>query len=305
MKPPIGAIGQTQGFEWFESPIAWSGSFCHGIGWPSGNAASLRKDLIVISFERLSFPGFVRRARYCDGFTLIELLVVIAIIAILAGMLLPALSAAKNKGVRTTCINHNRQLGLATFMYTTDNKDSMPSPNWGNDFPGWLYTPAGGAPPVWNLSNLEKTYGGGQIWPFAKNYHVYFCPTDSTNSLQNKYYKLRQNKLSTYVWNGAVDGYGALKGRAYAISAFNPIAYLMWEPDEENYYKFYPGQSCYNDASSYPSQGEGLGRRHGKKGGILLSFDGHVEIVSYEKFNQERLRMPGLLHCVPGSRTGD
>ena len=79
----------------------------------------------------------------------------------------------------------------------------------------------------------------------------------------------------------------------------------MWEPDEENYYKFFPGQSCYNDASSYPSQGEGLGRRHGKKGGILSGFSGHAQIVSYNQFNDERLRQPGLLHCVPGSATGD
>jgi hypothetical protein len=79
----------------------------------------------------------------------------------------------------------------------------------------------------------------------------------------------------------------------------------MWEPDEPNYYQFYPGLSCYNDASSYPSAGEGLGRLHGRKGGSMLAFDAHVDSMSYEKFNQERLLFPGLLHCVPGSLTGD
>jgi hypothetical protein len=59
-----------------------------------------------------------------------------------------------------------------------------------------------------------------------------------------------------------------------------------------DYYKYYPGQSFYNDAGSYPSQGEGLGRRHGKKGGIVTGFSGHVQSISYEKFNQERLRSP-------------
>jgi hypothetical protein len=44
---------------------------------------------------------------------------------------------------------------------------------------------------------------------------------------------------------------------------------------------------------------------HGKRGGSLLAFDAHVDSVSYEKFNQERLLFPGLLHCVPGSNTGD
>ena len=137
----------------------------------------------------------------------------------------------QDRAVRTTCISQNKQFGLAVHMYANDNNDSMTHPLWGNSFPGWLDTPVGGQPPKWDLTDVQKTYGGGQLWKYTGNYRIYFCPTDKTNATANKYWSIRQNKLSTYIMNGAVNGYGALNGNTYKLGAFNPAAYLMWEPE--------------------------------------------------------------------------
>lgn len=225
-------------------------------------------------------------------FTLIELLVVISIIAILAGMLLPALGKAREQAEKIDCVSHLNSFGKAIVMFTTDNKNKLPTVTTSTST-GWVYADRDATNKLFDIDD-------GSLWKYLNEKKVYVCPSTTSTPLENESghendevsytfnYRLADRRITSVKKTSAVvsmleedeaDGYS----KDYRNAAFGRSDAASWEKKSgDSNYKVYGAGS----GDFYASQDDKLANWHNDQNNLLF-LDSHVETVSWKSSGSE------------------
>lgn len=227
----------------------------------------------------------MRTCQKAGAFTLIELLVVVSVIAVLAGLLLPALSSAKEKGRAIVCLNHLRQMQLAALLYAGDHDDWLPrnyatgdgGMSW--EFPSWVggWISYGDWRPRDSTNILllvEPIYG--RIGNYTKNPLIYKCPSDRSSIFigNKKSDRVRSYSLNCFVGSNESEVGTGWRSFKKTTDFGNPppsktFTFIDEHEDsiDDGYFFVAPASGAWADLPA---------SRHGGIG-ILAFADGHAE----------------------------